>query len=124
MPTEQRHHRRVHFHKGGCLQFAEQTVACEVRDLSLQGALLACPPGTPLAQGTACSLLLALGDDAPVVTMRGEIAHAEVTWGVLHLGLVCHEIDLDSMTHLRRLVELNLGDPSLLRRELAALLRD
>jgi len=30
-------------------------------------------------------------------------------------------IDVDSMTHLRRLIELNLGDPTLLERELKAL---
>ena len=38
-----------------------------------------------------------------------------------HLGFVCRHIDLDSISHLRRLVELNLGDESLLERELAAL---
>jgi hypothetical protein len=37
------------------------------------------------------------------------------------LGFVCQHIDLDSISHLRRLVELNLGDVSLLERELAAL---
>jgi hypothetical protein len=37
------------------------------------------------------------------------------------LGFVCQYIDLDSISHLRRLVELNLGDGSLLERELAAL---
>jgi hypothetical protein len=37
------------------------------------------------------------------------------------LGFVCRHIDLDSISHLRRLVELNLGDEQLLERELAAL---
>ena len=37
------------------------------------------------------------------------------------LGFVCRHIDLDSISHLLRLVELNLGDESLLERELAAL---
>jgi hypothetical protein len=37
------------------------------------------------------------------------------------LGFVCRHIDLESISHLRRLVELNLGDESLLERELAAL---
>ena len=34
---------------------------------------------------------------------------------------VVDHIDLESISHLRRLVELNLGDSSLLERELAAL---
>jgi hypothetical protein len=38
------------------------------------------------------------------------------------LGFVCQYIDLDSISHLRRLIELNLGDQEELDRELAALL--
>jgi hypothetical protein len=37
------------------------------------------------------------------------------------LGLHCKDIDIDSITHLRRLIELNLGNPALLERELSAL---
>jgi hypothetical protein len=36
---------------------------------------------------------------------------------------VCKEIDLDSISHLRRLIELNLGDQEELERELGALLK-
>jgi hypothetical protein len=39
-------------------------------------------------------------------------------------GLLCLDIDIDSVTHLRRLVELNLGDSDLLERELSALISD
>jgi hypothetical protein len=39
-----------------------------------------------------------------------------------HLGFACEHIGLESVTHLRRLVELNLGDPEELERELAALI--
>jgi len=35
--------------------------------------------------------------------------------------LRCLSIDLDSITHLRRLLELNLGDPQLVERELLQL---
>lgn len=38
------------------------------------------------------------------------------------LGFVCKAIDLDSISHLRRLIELNLGDQEELERELGALL--
>jgi len=34
-----------------------------------------------------------------------------------YYGLACREIDLDSVTHLRRLVALNLGDETLAERE-------
>jgi hypothetical protein len=39
-----------------------------------------------------------------------------------HLGFICEHIGLDSVTHLRRLVELNLADHDELERELAALI--
>jgi hypothetical protein len=39
-----------------------------------------------------------------------------------HLGFVCEHIGLESATHLRRLIELNLADPAELERELAALI--
>lgn len=39
----------------------------------------------------------------------------------MQLALSCEHIDIDSLSHLRRLVELNLGDSALLERELSAL---
>jgi hypothetical protein len=39
-----------------------------------------------------------------------------------HLGFVCEHIGLESVTHLRRLIELNLADQAELERELAALI--
>jgi len=35
--------------------------------------------------------------------------------------VLCQRIDMDSITHLRRLIELNAGDPGLLQREPAQL---
>jgi hypothetical protein len=51
--------------------------------------------------------------------MAGEVVHREWTL----VGVRCVEIDLESISHLRRLVELNLGDAELLHRELSALVR-
>ena len=42
----------------------------------------------------------------------------------IYFGLICRNLDIDSATHLRRLVELNLGDPKLLERELSALVTE
>lgn len=38
------------------------------------------------------------------------------------LGLTCTGIDVDSISHLRRLIELNLGNPEAAERELSELL--
>jgi hypothetical protein len=47
-----------------------------------------------------------------------EVAHVEGE----HVGLLCRSIDIESITHLRRLLEINLGDAKLLERELKALI--
>ena len=61
--------------------------------------------------------------------MGGELRRDGRLAGALYLvvvlaGLHCLAIDIDSVTHLRRLVELNLGDPALLEREVSALVAD
>jgi hypothetical protein len=88
-------------------------------DISLKGALLECPEGWSGSLGERCHLTLLLGGEpAAKIIMEGHIAHIEGH----RVGLACDSIDLDSITHLRRLVELNAGDPELLDRELGILL--
>lgn len=124
MTTEQRRHfSRVAFNEGCSLQINGTALACTVLDLSLRGALLSLPagalPGSAAHRGTPGTLTIILEPGSEVqVVMKGEIAHLETTSSATHLGLGCREIDLDSITHLRRLLELNLGDEALLHREL------
>jgi hypothetical protein len=89
----------------------------ELLDISLKGALLNVAPQWQGRPGAAYRIDLKLADDAEIA-MDAVVAHVEGR----HVGLRCKDIDVDSMTHLRRLVELNAGDASLLDRELAALL--
>ena len=53
-----------------------------------------------------------------VIAMAGELAHVEGS----HAGVLCRSIDIESITHLRRLIEVNLGDPTASERELKALI--
>jgi hypothetical protein len=53
-----------------------------------------------------------------IIAMAGELAHVEGR----HAGVLCRSIDLESITHLRRLIEVNLGDPAASDRELKALI--
>jgi len=87
-------------------------------DISLKGALVELPSGWSGLQGGKCRIRLELALGA-TISMDATVAHLDGK----HLGLRCDEIDIDSITHLRRLVELNAGDESLLDRELVALLR-
>jgi hypothetical protein len=49
--------------------------------------------------------------------MECRVAHIEPTY----VGFHCLRIDLDSISFLRRMVELNTGEPAVLERELSAL---
>jgi hypothetical protein len=89
----------------------------ELLDISLKGALLSVSPQWQGRIGASYRINLKLADDADIV-MHAVVTHVQGR----DVGLRCEDIDLDSMTHLRRLVELNAGDASLLDRELAALL--
>lgn len=114
---QRRQFSRVFFRADATLARAGLAQPCEVLDLSLKGALLRLPADRPAPAGH-CRLELTLDADRQVrIGMEAEVAHRE---GDV-IGLHCVSIDLDSITHLRRLVELNLGDDGILQRDLSAL---
>lgn len=95
-------------------------VAAMLDDISLKGALLEVPADWNGKVGDHCHLKLRLGGDKELqISMWGRVTHIDGR----KVGLLCESIDLDSITHLRRLVELNAGDPALLERELSALVK-
>lgn len=108
---------RIAFDAGVVLQTSSGKHACKLIDISLKGALVERLMPWGEQPGEPCSLVVQLGDDE-AIRMTGEIAHVEAG----RLGLHCRDIDLDSVTSLRRLVELNLGDEAALNREIAAML--
>ena len=114
---ERRHYARIAFHSPAQLVSAAGTLDVVVLDLSLKGALIRLPTGAALQTGAICQLHVRLDQMNDQISMETRVTHVEGD----HAGLLCRVIDLDSVTHLRRLVELNLGDPLLLERELSAL---
>ncbi len=82
--------------------------------------LLQLPDGPPPQAGMPCLVKLTLGEAGAevIIAMAGELAHVEGH----HAGVLCRSIDLESITHLRRLIEVNLGDPAASERELKALI--
>lgn len=85
-------------------------------DVSLKGLLIETPAEWQADHTLPFAAAIALADDA-TITMSLQWCHSENGQS----GFACTHIDIDSITHLRRLVELNLGDSALLERELAAL---
>ena len=109
---------RIEFDKDVTLVLPSGKHACSLVDISLKGALLERALPWDATLGMPCSLTIQLAEDGISIQMTGEVAHVEQE----RLGMRCLEIDLDSMTNLRRLVELNLGDEAALNREIHAMI--
>lgn len=116
---ERRQFWRAHFHSPVQVALQGQVVEADLYDISLKGALIKVPDQWRGKAGDSCQLRLKLGSDA-TISMNVTVTHVEGR----RVGMRCEQIDLDSVTHLRRLVELNAGDPDLLDRELSALLHE
>jgi len=86
-------------------------------DISLKGALVTRPSGWAEEIGTDVLLDIQLSDEESHICMQGTITHITNE----HLGIQCNQIDIDSISHLRRLAELNLGDANMVEREIEAL---
>jgi hypothetical protein len=85
-------------------------------DISLKGVLVE-PPSSEYADKDALyTIELVLSEDA-AIKMQAKISHIDANcW-----GLAWENIELDGLTHLRRLLELNMKDPDEMHRELAEL---
>ncbi len=88
----------------------------ELIDISLKGVLLRRPADWEGSPGALFRVEIRLRGGV-VISMSVIAAHVTAD----RVGFHCERIDMDSFAHLKRLIELNLGDPSLLSRELSAL---
>ncbi|KAF0866957.1 PilZ domain-containing protein [Pseudomonas sp. LD120] len=89
----------------------------QLLDLSLKGLLIERPDPWLGDPNRPFEAYVHLSPDADVC-MDVQLAHDQRG----QLGFVCLHIGLESIEHLRRLIELNLGDPEELERELGALI--
>lgn len=117
MTVNRRQFSRIQFQTEARLSLPNDECGVEVLDLSLKGALVRAHRSLIAHNGAKGTLIVRLDEMGTVIHMEITVSHQSG----LDFGLVCREIDLDSITHLRRLVELNLGDENLLERELSKL---
>jgi hypothetical protein len=117
--TERRNFWRAVFHSPVRLTTHKGQTYAQLLDISLKGALLETSNPWNGEPGEECQLVLELAPGT-TITMWTTVTHVEGP----HVGLCCTSIDLDSITHLRRLVELNSGDPAILDREFGSLVRE
>ena len=117
--TEEERRQFTRFPFDGLVSFEYQgtNYQCELIDISLQGALLETKENWVLGRVQDLDFDLQLNDHAVEVKFKGSIVHVKDE----QIGINCEHIDIDSASHLKRLVELNLGDSLLLARELSAM---
>lgn len=119
IPSKRRFFWRAAFHSPARLVTPDGELSADLLDISLRGALLQMPITWSAQRGVKCQLFLSLTADTEI-TMWCTAMHVDGD----RVGLRCDNIDLDSITHLRRLVELNVGDHSILERDLASLIQE
>jgi hypothetical protein len=117
IPSERRIFSRIHFDAWAELRQGERHWHAPLIDLSLKGLLVSEPEDWSQAAADQPLHAAIHLDNQLAIEMTVLLRHH----GGGHLGFECQSIDLDSITNLRRLVELNLGDPDLLERQLGAL---
>jgi hypothetical protein len=89
----------------------------QIEDLSLSGALVSLPNGVRLKPGSHCMLRVELSTDA-FIEIQAVVMHVRGNY----IGLQTECIDLDSLTHLRQLIETNSGNPALFEEEISFLI--
>ncbi|MEW6353839.1 MAG: PilZ domain-containing protein [Pseudomonadota bacterium] len=115
-PREQRRHTRFPFDTSVRLSSPRSKWEGALLDVSLKGILMTRPKTWQGKSAERYQVEFSLDQDV-TITMQVSVAHSDAE----RIGFRCEHIDLDSMSHLKRLVELNLGDEQLLNRELSAL---
>ncbi len=110
---------RVLFSINATLTVEDLSFPVSIHDISLNGALVTAVNSTQSLKSKLGTLSFLLNENDPdsEVVLHIAVVHESSD----ELGLQCNAIDIDSITLLRRLVELNLGDDTQLNRELAEL---
>lgn len=121
MTKDQRRFQRIAFDARVALEFGDQHYLGVLRDISLKGALIMLNETAPqIATGQVGQLRVRL--DQGDVEMQMEVSVAYVHPQRQACGVNILSMDVDTASHLRRLVEVNLGDAEALQRELSNLI--
>ena len=116
-PDERRHFTRVPFDATVYISQHGNSWQAQLLDISLQGVLVSLPEHWVEHKDPLFDIELRLDADI-VIAVSGKIAHAKSD----HIGFLFDHMELDSASHLKRLLLLNLGDQSLLDSEIHELI--
>lgn len=114
---ERRQFNRILFEADAQLGQSDRGWPVALHDLSLKGALISKPDAFDYNLDEFLTLKLNLEGSEQPISMKMIVSHS----GKDFIGLETRNIDIDSVTELRTLIELNLGDHDLLERDIKAL---
>lgn len=114
---ERRQFNRIIFEADAQLGQSDRQWPVALHDLSLKGALISKPEHFNYNLDEYLNLRLNLEGSNHPINMKMIVSHS----GKDFIGLETRNIDIDSATELRTLMELNLGDHELLERDIKAL---
>jgi len=114
---EKRRFTRIKFVTDVRIKVKEHTFDGDLIDLSLNGALMHSNKQALLTLGEECELCFYLPSSDITLVFNVKLSHSENQ----NLGFEFVSEDLDTMTHLRRLLELNMGDDEKITEELSVL---
>ena len=114
--TERRSYNRIPFNAEILMQCGDVEWSCNLLDISLKGMLVEPPDNLDIDITKPCGMALFLGEGVSIHARVNIIRSDNGNWGLKWL-----QIDVNSLQHLRRLIELNTSNPAMLMRELSEL---
>ncbi len=103
---DRRKYTRVEFHAKAWVRQGGLSYEAGIVDVSLNGILLDTPDTYQIRADQPAEIVITLSENA-VIKMRSQLIHSSN-----HIqGFRIESLDMDSICHLRRLIELNMNDP-------------
>ena len=117
---ERRHFSRINFDGQCTVCYQQQKYRAKLVDIGLSGVKIQSTSQLNFALHEPAHISISLTDSTASIDFKASLVKHE--HDLLHFKI--DHIDIHSSSHLRRLLELNLGDASLLKRELHNLVHD
>ena len=115
--TERRRFSRILYQAPAELRQGDNKFSSSIKDLSLHGLLLTSAKDNPLDINQQVDVFFHIPESDIVISLTAKIV--DITPEIMRTSIL--HIDIDSISHLKRLVELNVGDEALLHREMEQL---
>lgn len=115
--NNQRRFSRIKCIEKSIVETDSRTVQVQLLDISLKGALIEHPQDLAVQRGNRWKLLFRLDSSDIVLQFGTEVVHCSGT----HAGVKFIETDLDTMIHLRSLIEARSVNPEQVKHELSFL---